>query len=385
MLRIIRRTDTSLPPPPGTADMHAPTLVRWTTALFVCSLAIGCSGNKDSGGDSTGTHHVLAGFNHTWDFLSHRVSLSELAIADDGTITSGIIGGDFSTGDVASDFVHVRVTQSRITASDMYVGHGRVDVTVGPDGAFSETVTLTVPGISNASSATAALAGFRISTDTAQSSSYPSDYDPALGYTTKGWGFTVGEPTLSGDTATLTISGVKRWALTNNDADLADRSDMNGAIPHAQTELSVQYTVIGFEGALTSGSGSATVNYPNGNYSDQPPLTQSDMGIDIETAGTGFPIIQSYDLLLEDQFSDEWGDYIRSYGVELSDGDPLQVSAELTNSSALEIAAIRFTSTVQAGWVSLTGDAVVETVLTEGAHEIGKTSFAPDAPPNYER
>ena len=365
--------------------MHAPPPARWTAAFFACHLTMGCSGSKDSGDDGVGTHHVLAGFNHTWDFLSHRVSLTELAIAEDGTITSGIIGGDFSTGDVASDFVHVRVTQSRITGSGVFVGHGQLDVTVGPDGRFSETVTLDVPGISSVSNATAALAGFRISTDTAQPADYPSDYDPALGYTTKGWGFTVGEPTLSGDTASLTVSGIKRWAPTDNDADPADRSDMNGAIPHAQTELSIHYTVIGFDGSLTTGSGTASVDYPNGNYSEQPPLTQSDLGLNLETAGAGFPIIQSYDLLLEDQVSDEWGDYIRSYGVELFDGDPLQGSTELTKYSVLEIAAIRFTPSLQVGWVELSGDAVVETIQADGSHEIGSTSFSPDAPPAYER
>ncbi len=365
--------------------MPVPTPARWITALAFCHLSMGCGGGKDSGSDGSNTHHVLSGFNHTWDLLSHRVSLSELSIEADGTITSGIIGGDFSTGDVASDFVHFRVAQSRITASDVYVGHGRLDIVVGPDGTFSESVRLDVPGISSASNVIAALSGFRISTDTAQGTDYPSDYDPALGYTTKGWGFAMGDPSLAGDTATVTITGVKRWALTNDDADLADRSDMNGAIPHAQTELSVHYTIIGFEGSFATGTGTAAVDYPNGNYSEQPPLTHTDMGITVETAGTGFPVIQSYDLLLEDQLSDEWGDYIRSYGVELSDGDPLQVSAELTNSSALEIAAIRFTPTLQVGWVSLSGDAVVETIQAKGAHEIGSTSFPPDSPPAYER
>lgn len=359
--------------------MHRQHLPRLSITFLLISVPVGCGTAKDTGASET--HHVLAGFNHTWDFLSHRVSLSEVAVDGEGTVTSGIIGGDFSTGDVALDFVRFRVAQSRITGSDVYVGHGSLDLVVGPDGAFSETVTLDVPGISNASNVTAAFGGFRVATDTAQGSDYPDDYDPALGYTTKGWGFTVGEPTMAGDTATLTVSGVKRWALTNDDEDPANRSDMNGAIPFAQTEISIHYTVIGFEGSLTTGAGSASVDYAHGSYSSQPPLNQGDLGINIDASGVGFPVIHSYDLLLEDQVSDEWGDYIRSYGVELTGGNPLQISTELTNSSLIEIAAVRFKPTLDVGWVSLSGDATVETISSAGSHDIGTTTFDPETPP----
>ncbi|HCH65211.1 MAG TPA: hypothetical protein DFR83_20570 [Deltaproteobacteria bacterium] len=362
--------------------MFFPSVTRLFLPLALASMAAGCGYSKDSG--TLESHHVLAGFNHTWDFLSHRVSLSELFIEADGTITSGIIGGDFSTGDIALDFVRFRVAQSRVTAPGLFVGHGSLDLVVGPDGAFSETVTLDVPGIADAGSVTAAFAGFRVSSNTAQGADYPTDYDPALGYTTKGWGFTIGEPTLSGDTATLTVSGIKRWAPTDNDADPADRSDMNGAIPYAQSEISVYYTVIGFDGVLTPATGSASVDYPHGSYSAQPPMTQDDLGIGLDASGVGFPILRSYDLLLEDQTSDQWGDYIRSYGIELEGGAPMKVTTEMTNSSLIEVAEVRFVPTVDVGWVSLSGDATVETIATSGSHDIGSTSFTPNSPPEVE-
>jgi hypothetical protein len=284
---------------------------------------------------------------------------------------------------VASDFVHFRVTQSKVSGEGLYVGHGAVDVVVGPDGVVNESVTLEVPGIGRAANVTSAFAGFRISSDTPQGSDYPADYDPALGYTTKGWGFAIGEPSVNGDTVTLTVTGQHRWALTNDEADPANRSDMNGAIPYAQTEVSVYFTVIGFEGQLTTGSGTASVDYPNGNYSAQPPLTEADLGISLETGGSGFPILRGFDLTLEDQESAEWGDYIRSYGVELAPSDPMGVSTELTNSSLLEIAAIRFTPVVEVGWVELSNPSTVETLTSEGAHEIGSVSFPSDEPPLY--
>ena len=359
--------------------MFFQTVPRLPLSLALASLAVGCGGAKDSGAEEF--HHVLSGFNHTWDFLSHRVSLSELFIAEDGTITSGIIGGDFSTGDIALDFVHFRVAQSRISAPGLFVGHGSLDLVVGPDGSFDETVTIEVPGIGQADQVTAAFGGFRVATDTAQGTEYPGDYDPALGYTTKGWAFAVGEPSVSGDTATLTVSGVKRWAPTDDDADPANRSDMNGAIPYAQTEISVHYTVIGFDGTLTTASGTASVDYAHGSYSEQPPLTQEALAIDINASGTGFPIIRSFDLLLEDQTSPEWGDYIRSYGLELGAGTPMQITTEMTNSSLIEVAEVRFTPTVDVGWVSLSGDATAETITAMGSHDIGTSTFAPsDAP-----
>ncbi len=368
--------------------MRSPTFPGTPPFLSIVLFAAGCSGNKDTGDSPPETAYVLSGFNHTWDKLSHRVSLAEVAIDADGEITSGIIGGDFSTGDVASDFVDVRVSQSKITGEGVYIGHGVVDVVVGPDGAFSETVTLEVPGISKAGMVTAAFGGFRIATDTAQGSDYPSDYDPALGYTTKGFGFAVGEPSLSGDTATLTVSGEVRWALTNNDTDPADRSDMNGAIPFAQTEVSLHYTVIGVDGSMETASGTGSVDYPNGFYSEQPPLSEADLGISLASDGTGFPVIRSFDLLLEDLHPDdgsvtEFGDYIRSYGIELAAASTVGVSTEVTNSSVIEIATIRFTPTAEVGWVQLSGDASVETIAADGAHEIGTVTFSPDDPPQY--
>ena len=364
---------------------RAGSLALGALGLVPCLAALGCSGDKDSGdaGGEDSVYTVMSGFHHSWNQLSHRVSLSEIAVLEDGTIASGIIGGDFSTGDVASDYVHFRVSQSRVTGSGLVVGHGVVEVVVGPDGVVDETVSIDVPGIGGFSTVTAAFTGFRVSSDTAQGSDYPADYDPALGYTTKGWAFSVGEPSLSGDTATLAVSGVKRWAPTNNDTDPADRSDMNGAIPFAQSEVAVHFAVIGFDGTLTTGGGTASIDYDNGNYSEQPPLTETDLGVSVATDGTGFPIIRSYDLLLEDQLTDEFGDYIRSYGVELSDADPLSISTELTNSSLLEIAAIRFTPTVDVAWVGLSGDAEVETVVSEGSHAIGSVTFDPAEPPVY--
>mgnify|MGYP000474393199 CR=1 FL=1 len=341
--------------------------------------ASACSGNdKDSGADDAGTGVVLAGFNHTWKSLSHRVSLAEVALNEDGTVTSGMVGGDWSTGSDNPERATFAVHQSHITAEGFVVGHGSVDVVTGPDGLINETVTIEVPGLGDAARVSGALRGFSILTDIEQSADY-GEYDPALGYCVKGFGFSVSEPTLDGDSATVTLGGSVRWGPAGEDDPLYEqRIPMNEAIPFAQTAVSVHFTVIGYDGTLTTGSGTGSVDYPNGVYSDQPPLSESDLGINVSTDGTGFPVLRSFDLALDVVGDAEQGEYVRSYAVELSDADPLALSTEMTNSSLVETATIAFTPTVDVGWISLAGDASVHSMTATGEHLVGTVTVAGD-------
>jgi len=363
--------------------MHTPFLSRSTVSLamtaFLALSTTACGGNKDTGSDEELVPGVvLAGFNHTWLTLSHRVSMAEVELHEDGTVTSGMVGGDWSTGSDNPERATFEIRQSKVTAEGFVVGHGTVEVAVGPDGLINESVTIDVPGLGDAAEVTTAFRGFSILTDIAQNAEY-GEYDPALGYCTKGFGFAIGEPTVSGDTATLQVTGAIRWAPAGEDDPLYEqRIPMNNAIPFAQTAVEVHYTVIGFDGTLTSASGNGSVDYPNGVYSEQPPLSATDLGLNLDTDGTGLPVIRSFDLNLDVAGDPAQGEYVRSYAVELADGDPLGVSTEMTNSSLVETATISFEGTVDAGWISLSGEATVESLTATGEHIVGSVTVEGD-------
>lgn len=343
----------------------------------ICAITLaGCSGDKDSGGDDVGSGVVFAGWDHTWGLLSHRVRVATVVVDEDGSATTGMIGGDFSTGDTNTEYATYAIHQNRVEAPGLVIAHGKASVVTQPDGRIDEVVTIEASGLSDAASVTAALRGFHINTDIAQGSDYPSDYDPALGYCTNGFGFAVGEPSVSGNSVSIPVTGEVRWGPAGPE-DPIDRSDMNGAIPFAQTEVEVYVTIIGHNGTETTASGSGSVDYPNGTYSDQPPLTQTDLGLSLDTPDPGFPVLRGFDLGLSVVGATEQGEYIRSYAVELTDGDPLSVSTEMTNSSLVETASIAFAPSVDVGWISLGADGVVEPVTMSGEHDVGTIELDP--------
>ncbi len=339
-------------------------------------LTVGCSGKNDSGSSTPpGEGHVFAGWNHTWKALSHRLSMAKVALHEDGTFTTGMIGGDWSTGDDNPERATYVLRSSHVTADGFVVGHGEVTVLTGPNGEILQTVSLDVPGLGDAENVTAAFSGFSILTDAPQTADYP-EYDPALGYCSNGFGFSVGEPTVSGDTATLTLAGVVRWGPAGPE-DPLDRSDMNAAIPFAQTEVTIHYMVIGYVGTLETTSGSGSIDYAHGVYSEQPPLESADLGISLASTSPGFPVIRSFDLGVTVPGTESQGEYLRSYAVELGEGSPMFVSTQMTNSSLVETAAIQFATTVDVGWVTLASDADVEFIQVAGEHEVGTIEVDP--------
>ena len=147
--------------------------------------------------------HVWSGWNHQWGLLSHRVSLVRVRAGDDGSAESGILGGDWSTGESWSDDVNVRIHQQAVQAPDLVVTTGEISFTVGPDGEASAPIPDAVGEF-------VVLQGFEIDTDVPLADSPDADvpdYDPALGFTSRGFGMAIGEGDESGWEATATV----RW------------------------------------------------------------------------------------------------------------------------------------------------------------------------------
>ena len=222
-----------------------------TLLLPMLALGIGCAPEPE-------TVHIWSGWNQRWDMLSHRVSLLGAVMEADGSGTVHLIGGDYSTGANLEDNGLSRIRDWTVTDTDLAVVHGSTELTIGPEEVGSHTESISAPEVAALDTHVVVLRGFSLDTDVAQTDDYPLDlYDPALGYTSRGFAFGVeAEPDLSGDTLSFEVRGTVRWGEAGID-DPIDRSDMNAAIPHATALLTVHWTLIGLSGTVELAEASA--------------------------------------------------------------------------------------------------------------------------------
>ena len=341
-------------------------------SLFVCVGTAGCAAEEVATAD---TVLVWSGWNHTWAMLSHRVTNVTAIMNEDGSFNSGLIGGDWSTGAGATDYPTYRFRWQEVTAHDLVAVHGDTVFTIGPEGEQVIDETLDSTLLQGADQHAVLLRGWSLDTDVEQTADYPDEYDPGLGYTSKGMGVGVSAPTFGGDGLTFSVRAAAHWGPAG-DEDPLDREAMNAAIPEAQVGMTVAWTVIGFSGDLAIDGASSSIDYDQGTYSDQPPLGAGDLDFDLSGTMPGFLGLTSFDLDVDVQDDPDQGEYLRSVGVELLPGDvcdtPLEVQAEATNSSLIETAAITFSPSVEVAWISLAdAGADVVTGVVEGEHDVG--------------
>lgn len=334
-------------------------------------LLVACSGGEQTEGV------VWNGWTYRWDLLEHRISLLTVMADDDGGATLGLVGGDWSTGATFRDNPEYRVRNSRVYSDAWTVVQGETEFTVGPDGVLQGGDVVDDPTLLGFSQQAVLLRGFSIDTDVEQVADYP-DYDPALGYTSRGFAFSVGNASVGDDGLSFDIDGEVRWAAQ-------DRDDMNAAIPYATTGVTVAWTAIGFEGATDSADWSASTTYPHTPpYSAQPAFGLQDLPLTLSSdTPSGVIGLSAFDLLVDATDGSGEGDYLRSFGTELiSTGNASNrfegyARAEITDSSLIE--PIQITSTVSgtATWVGLDDrHAVVDPIVMAGAQEVGTVDLA---------
>jgi len=325
--------------------------------VFIPFLALACSGKSDTAEPDGDTHTIWAGWNHQWGLLSHRVSLIRVKAGEDGSAESGILGGDWSTGESWSDDVNTRIHQQAVTADGLEVTTGEVSITVGPDGEASVPVPDAVGDL-------VVLQGFEIDTDLpliVDPGTDAPDYDPRLGFTSRGFGMALSEGE-SGWQATATV----RWGPR-------DRADMNAAIPLAQTAVTIYWAAITGITETTpvviSGSQPLPHSPPN-----SPQVGHSEA---LGLTGHGFAAIRGFSLGVDDTDGGDGGDYLRSFGVELPPGPtgepPATISAEVLTTSVIELGEMSMTYDVEATWVELDPNSSrVEGETVAGKHQIGR-------------
>lgn len=325
--------------------------------FFIPFLALACSGKSDTAEPSGDTHIVWSGWNHRWGLLSHRVSLVRVKAGETGSAESGILGGDWSTGESWSDDVGVRIHQQAITAEGMVVTLGETSLTVGPEG----EATVALP---DATGELVVLQGFEIDTELpllVEPDVEPPDYDPKLGYTSRGFGMALSE-TDAGWEATATV----RWGPR-------DRADMNAAIPLAQTAVTIYWASISGIDATTPIRISGTQDLAH----SPPNSPQSGHTEPLDLSGHGFAALRGFYLGIDDTDGGDGGDYLRSFGVELPptiDGrPPSAVSAEVLNTSVIELGEMSMSYSVDAVWAQLDPDtSEISGETISGKHQIGR-------------
>lgn len=328
-------------------------------AFILLALGVGCTkpaSDTGTGSEITGpSHTVWSGWNHTWGMLSHRVSLIEVQAGPPTEARSGILGGDWSTGDTWSDDVNHRIHQQHVIGDQISAETGSITFTVSADGGEANA-TLETPDPD-----LVVLHGFRINTDTDQPDDYPDDYDPALGYTSRGFAVGVNHT----DGSNVNASATVRWGPR-------DRDNMNRALAIAHTEVTVYFTALygltDVDTATYTGNQDLAHDPPN---SDQAPLAQP-----LSWEGFGVAAIQSFDLSLHDTDGGNGGDYLRSFGVEMSPSPsghpPENVSTEILTYSALELGTMSMSVQAELVWLVLDPTRNrVESETVAGNHPVG--------------
>ncbi len=277
---------------------------------------------------------VTSGMGLSWKWLNHRISLwgvypRQDACPDFGDIelAAEFVGGNWSTGQTLTDTPSVDYRYT-IVDGDKSMAFLPLRATLWLAAPEDEAeaaleIPLAEKGMDGYESYLVLLNGLELSTDVPQyDPEYPADYDPALGYTSRGIGAGVGDLNVDGQTATFTA-----WARFDHGP--ADRDDMNRAMARARTKAVVHVLIVGMNG------GAATMTDHGYDLIYDPPslLFQSkyehapeDMRrVEIDgDAGyeKSFIALQSFNF---DIFgSTHNGDYIRDFSVQalMTDYDP---------------------------------------------------------------
>lgn len=171
------------------------------------------------------------------------------------------IGGDFSTGESASDTPMLRFGYQRVNGKAARARAARVsiDATVGPEGRVEgqETFSREALGLRGFDDVIAIIDGIAFDTNVAQPDSYPDDYDPAHGYTMRGFGAGVEVDSAEGDDI------VVDWHLVFDAANSPDRASHNRAVAHARVGGTLDILLLGTDAPVTRESHAYSQSHPD--------------------------------------------------------------------------------------------------------------------------
>ncbi len=336
----------------------------WLVALLACA-------------PSSEPEILLTGWEYEWEQLSHRVSYLRVGVEEDTSLSLGLVGGDWSTGTTFTDTPLYRVRYQRIEGAGIRIVRGAATLLVGPDPSGTTTLVLDGTDLPANASLVAVIDGFTLDTSVPQPDGYPDGYDPAYGYTSQGFGLALGEPERDGTDVRIPIDATVRWGPQ-------DREDVNAAIPHAVTEVSVDVALVAFDGDLEVFPLAGARPYDPTQerpYTEQPPI---EMPVDFSGgAREGFVAWRSFDLQLNlEGPSVGEGDYLRAFGAEVVPTEVAQRAWAGAATATLSTSSLSEWSDAQAGFVGElvrigARDVVAEHFVVTGRHPTGAAVTGP--------
>ncbi len=200
-----------------------------------------------------------------WERLNHRVSTWSVGTAPGDcradTLEITHIGGDFSTGEIGSDAPFVKFGWQPVETTPREMGGARfsIEATVGPEGRASgvKTVQRADVNLLRYPVVVALIDGLHFTTDVEQVDEYPERYNPAHGYTMRGFGVD-----LQVDRVTDTEIDVA-WEFHFDPANSPDRPLLNDTIEHAKVGATVDVLLVGANDATVRlGDVDYSMEYP---------------------------------------------------------------------------------------------------------------------------
>lgn len=337
--------------------------------FLLVPLLTGC-GEQDSA-------RLLTGFDFLWDELSHRIS--SLDVTTTGDAAMGLEGGDWSTGEDYTDFIHYRLGAVDVSSNKAGFFEGESTLSIEPLSAgsgneASVTVTVDKADVGDWPEYLAVVTGFGWECDVEQGDGYPDDYSPAGGYTSTGFGVRLSEVSDDGDT--LSFDAWTRFGLGPTGEEYLDRPQMDGAIPEAWVGATIRWTVIGYKGKREDLALSAAIDHEHDPpYSDQPAQL---VATESSVSGTAVPVWQGFDLIVNGG-AGNGGDYLRQFQLmhavaQNDDGLSGEVEANVSGSSLVEVAELSFELDAELVVLGLKGDTTTEFLDASGEAEVGTWS-----------
>lgn len=263
------------------------------------------------------------GFGLAWQNLNHRISkwsvrvdASRAESCTDGggaTLNTTFIGGDWTTGQSSTDIPIVMLDYAVVAPREpgvktdpyLWAAHHETSFDIDP----SQRAATTTSRPDSSHPRVEVLTGLELDTDVPQDASYPENYDPAHGDTSR---------------------GVTARVMDRSDGDVdvevallhgeADRPPMNAAIPFARTRAIVAHTTVEVpEGVITRATKTFRLTYPMQDALDTTPIPHGDdAAMSMEIAGElgfahGIVLLTGISFAL---FPDlVYGDYLRELSV----------------------------------------------------------------------
>lgn len=269
---------------------------------------------------------LFGGHNYDWLYLSHRVAYLRAGVEvpdEDGafTLPLGLIGGDWATGQFATDYPWYRVDHTRVSTAAVQGWFGATELLVPHTGRASATITvdLDTTGLPKPGQKVVVLQGLCFDTNVLPDSRYEGDYDPGLGWTVRGFGVGVRAGVLTDESLDIEVSA--HYA-----AGPLDRADLNEAIPYSSVRATVVYSILNVpEGVLTSAEHRSSMFFAaeGESYTDTPLLPEEERSVLIdgpEGYATAVPLLHDFDFELNAAHDpDRAGRYLRGWHARVED------------------------------------------------------------------